>query len=509
LKHFISIFLIAISATTLAQTPVVADSSLINQQRLQYFKAASWGMNQLVISEFEKISFAGLTYGHQQGHFRTAQQAEQTNSVTFDAQGISRINRFKLYGYFSFNRKWQDSLAFSQKGIEDDFTPYYYIAQKAGTFERQQYSGGGIISYNLIKDKLFLGTGIDYLYHTSARSVDPRSMVTTFRLKLNPSVSYKTGNQIIGAGVTAGYGDENVTIDYKNKDFRGTLHPERISYLNYGYGYLYMDDERIIRKNNYTGINLDYAIKKINWDLQSSIRYLISKEVNQYPKEKSINNEVFGIFQLETYSLSILFNRKSNKVSDQFLLHISQDNGDDKLVHLAARNYTYQSTKINASYSHYKYRPNNPSFSYFALLNYRDVYQRDAAADHTASYTYFQPKVGATLNFQNVNKSLFSMQLALGARLPLQNEIRIPSTQLYSFAYGVVVPDNLYWSSEVGEVEISFNYITSKLINKFRTGFELNSIYLRNLAMPTTTLDATFIPGNYNLSFNCALKLYF
>ncbi|MDQ7950061.1 MAG: hypothetical protein REI78_03330 [Pedobacter sp.] len=511
MKYLIFISLFLLSATASAQEPAVADSILMHQQSRQNFEAAKWGATQLIGSRISKLSVVGLSYFHQQGHFRTAQQAEKTSNARFAAEGISSIDRFKLYGYFSFDRTWQDSLAFSQKGIEDDFTPYYYIAGKAGKFERQRYLGGGIINYSLIRDKLFIGTGIDYLYHTSARSVDPRSMVTTFSLKFNPTISYKISNHLIGAGITAGYGDEKVAIDYKNDDFKGTLlYPDRISYLNYGYGYLEINQSDFIRRNKFTGVNLNYVLDLSQWNIQGRLRYLISKEDNQYPKTNSINDETFGSFQLETYALDVVLNHNGvGGQTDQLVLNMAQYNGDDHLVKLAARNYTYNATAISASYRHAHYQKEQPYFSYFASLAYQDTYQRDAAADHTSSFTYLHPTIGATLHVEQQHKNLFSVQLGIGARLPLQNELVVPVTQYVNFTQGVAFPDYWYWASKVGEINTAFNYSTSQLFSKFRTGFELNGTYLRKLSMPPVTIATPFVPGKDNFSLSLGAKLYF
>src|SRR5690606_17130915 len=119
------------------------------------------------------------------------------------------------------------------------FTPYYFIAAKPGVYERQGYNGGGIVSYALKENRLYIGTAIDYTYHTSNRSVDPRSSVITYQLKFAPEIAWKTKTQTFGLAGIIGYGDERINTFYKNKDFEGTLlYPDRISYLNFGYGYL-------------------------------------------------------------------------------------------------------------------------------------------------------------------------------------------------------------------------------------------------------------------------------
>ena len=512
MRIYIILFcLFLLSATVTAQEHTAADSTYFYEQASQNLKSLKWGIAQLVDSKIEKISTIGLDYNYQKGSFRRAQQALRTNYFGFDADGISVLDRFKLYGYFSFNRTWLDSLAFSQKGIEDQYQPYYYYAGKPSVFERQTYLGGGIISYNIIKDKLYIGTGVDYLYNSSAGSVDPRSLTTTFNLKFSPQLSYKMGKSTFGFGVEIGYGDETIDIAYKNKDLDGSLtYPDRTSYLNYGYGHSRPSQSSFIRENSQTAVQMSYGIRFKNWDLQSRLAYSISKEDNQYPKDNSITNETFGIYQLETYKVNLLLNRKTDLATQQLEITFNIENGDDQFIELASRNFTYNSTNASLTYNHhYISSKNKPSLAWFTMLGYKQVYVRDAAVDHTIDYTYTYPRLGSTLYFNNPKGNLFSAQLAIGARLPIKNEISVPVTQEKYFTQGVVYHDHLYWASKVGEVQAQFDYITNKLIKNFKTGFALQSTYYRNLYTPSTTFNTRSVPGNSYIDLNLKINLYF
>jgi len=503
-------FILFFSAVVVAQEQTTADSIFLYKQAETNFKPLKWGITQLNSSKIEKVAYFGINYNYQNGHFRQAQQAEKTTIAALKSEGISTIDRFKLYGYFSFSRTWQDSLAFSQKGIEDAFTPYYFISGKAGHFERQQYLGGGLISYNLLKDKLYIGTGIDYSYNSSARSVDPRSLTTTYKIIFSPEISLKLKEHHVGIGFIAGYGDEKVDVGYKNDDFSGSqLYPERISYLNYGYGYLENSTTDFIRRNTFTGLKLNYAGNFSSWNLSGKLNYLISKEDNQFVKERSINDETFGTFQLEVYQGSLILNKKVVEVNHQIAFHATQTNGDDNLARLKARNYTLTSTDLNLTYSHFKSKINNSNYLWYIKAIYKDFYQKDAAANHTLQYSYLNPQIGTIIYWKNLKNDLISTGVSLGSRLPIAAEVSVPATQVNSFTRGVAYPDYLYWNSKAGELQLRINYTTGRLINKFRTGVSLESTYLRRLEKSTSNLESTFIPGKSYLDLNIALNLYF
>ncbi|WP_316831045.1 DUF6850 family outer membrane beta-barrel protein [Pedobacter aquatilis] len=503
-------FSVILSAAVCAKAQTTADSTFLYQQANLNFQSLKWGITQLHNTELNKASSFGLNYNYQSGSFRQAQQAEKTTNASLTSEGISTIDRFKLYGYFSFSKTWQDSLKLSQKGIEDAYTPYYFIAGKAGTFERQKYLGGGLVSYELLKEKLYLGTGVDYLYNSSARSVDPRSLVTTYKIVFSPELAFRFKQNTVGLGIIAGYGDEKVEVGYVNSNFGGSLlYPDRISYLNYGYGYIQINTTNFIRRNTYTGLKLNYAGKFNNWEIRGRLNYLVSKEVNQIVKEMALNDETFGTFQLETYKADIILNKKVGQINHQLSIQASKNTGDDNLVSLKARNYTLNSSEINLNYAHLKSNAGTKNIEWFINANLKDFYQRDAAANHTLKYSYIKTNIGSTIYWKVLNKDLLTTEITAGSRLPLNSDLVVPGTQVNIFTRGVAYPDYLYWSSTMGELQFLANYTTNKLLNKFRTGITFKSSYFRNLGTPASNLDATFIPGKSYLDINLSLNLYF
>ena len=514
MKYLGSLILLTLSVGVWAQTPADSiysskptDSVYRYRSTQNLLKAIDLSMPQLLNHEVEKSTKVGLEYNYIKGGFRQAQQAELDRTAKFAAEGISTLDRFKLYGSFEFHRNWQDSLAFSQKGIEDRFSPYYFIAQKAGVFERQTYKGKGLVAYELIPKKWYLGTAIDYLYHTSNRSVDPRSSVTTYQFKVIPQITYSTGAHNIGVGLRYGYGDETVGIAYKNDDFQGTLlFPDRISYLNFGYGYLEINQTNFRRKFNSSGFELNYAGMLADWNTTTKLSYSIDKTENLYETSNSIRDNVFGDFQLETVSADVQLYKKLSITSHLIGLHFDQQVGDDNLRRLAARNFTYEASNLNLDYVLAKYNAlDQVAHEYNFQLMYHSTYQRDAAANHTLEFSYLQPQLG----FSKYWKSGFIGSLDLGARIPLNNDVRVPFTQENLFTKGVVYPDYMYWASQVGMVQVAVKYRTDKLIPKFNSELAFQTAYLSNLSSPEVNFVPTFVPAKQRLNLNIGFNLYF
>ena len=510
LRNFILFIYLVLPAAAFAQMNVAADSLYTYRQTINAISAAKMGATLLQGSNIQKVSQAGIHYRNSGGSFRVAQEAQQTKSGQVYTEGITTLNRFKLYGYFSFARIMDDSLAFNMKGIKDSPQPTYFMAGKASNYERQNFTGGGIISYELFKDRLFISTGVDYLYNSTAGSVDPRALVYTYQLKFRPELSYKIGNQIIGLGALAGYGDQDVEqIRYKNGDYNGSLtYPLRISNLNYGFGYYEASISPFVRKNTYTGLSLSYSKQGTALDYKARISYEIDQEDNQYEPSNSIVNNPISSFQLESLGFDLLITKSAKGNSQQLKMHLLRQIGDDKLVAQAARNYTYKNYDGQLQYSYLNTKNSRHQGEWIAGFLYHYGYKRDAASSHLLDYTTYEPLIGHTHYWTPENKDLISAGLQLSARLPFDTQVNIPATQVTLFSKGVVFPDYLYWSAKAARASFRFNYVTERIIKKFRTGFGIESSYLRAVNTVADFNNATFIPEKGYLDLKLSLNLY-
>lgn len=490
-----------------AKAKAPTDSIYHYRATQQQIQQIGLSIPQLLAHDVHKSTKVGLSYNYTQGSFRQAQQAQLDRKAQFAAEGISTLSRFKLYGSFEFHRNWQDSLAFSQKGIEDSYSPYYFIAQKAGVFERQGYKGKGLVAYEMFPQKVYVGTAIDYFYHSSSRSVDPRSSVTTYQLKLEPQVVYRFQKHSLGLGFRYGYGDETVAIAYKNDDFKGTLlYPDRISYLNFGYGYLEINQTNFRRKFNNSGLSINYAGEILGWQATAKLKYSIDKTENFYETNNSIRDNVFGDFQLETVGANLQAYKKTITNTKLLTLHFERQVGDDNLRRLGARNFTYEASNIDLDFIYGRLNARyETKHDYRFQLAYQSTYQRDAAANHTLEFSYLAPQIGVT----KYGSHGLVTTLDVGVRLPLGNKVLVPLNQENLFSRGVVYPDYIYWSSQVAMINAALKYRTDKLIPGFKSEISFQTIYLNNISSPEVNFVPTFVPAKQRLNFNIGFNLYF
>ena len=510
MKKTIFIFLITLSANAFSQS--MADSIYFYQQSTAAIKAAQANATFLLNSNTTRLGLANIKYELINGGFRSAQQAQKTTNGAIYSEGINTFGRFKVSGYFSFRRTWQDSLAWSTKGLEQDDQPYFYASKKAGEFERQNYDLGGILSYNIIKDKLYIASGLSYMYNSATRSVDPRPQVNTFRLKLMPELVYKYGKSSIGLGGKYGYGDETVAMVYKNTDFSASLgYPDRINYLVQGYGLINISQgtSTFKRNNQYFGLGLNYAASIGQYNLKSSIAYNFDKEGTYQVLASSLSRIYMGYYYTDQISFFTQVNKETPTTAAQLHIDYQNKNSNDANFMLYAINYRFKQNYLDAGYllRINKKQKLSPEFGIRAIYN--DVAKTDFSTDHFISYTWIEPTLNGTIYYQPNQLHKLAVGLGLGLRQALKDNIAIPETQLSVFTNGVVFPDFTYNTSSALKMQGNIKYISGSLFKQFKTGLSSNFTYYRKIDSKNIFPTATQPLGKSLLHVDFSLNLYF
>ncbi|TDO24495.1 DUF6850 family outer membrane beta-barrel protein [Pedobacter duraquae] len=510
LKRLIIVLILGLPVACLAQAEAAADSLYSYTQSNNILQFIRLSATQLQSSTLQKAGVAGISYRQATGSYRVAQEAQKSTSTSFNTDGLNTLGRFKLHGFFNFSRTKDDSLSFNMKGIKDSPQPLYFMAKKASNYERQTYNGGGIISYALLKDKMFLSTGVDYFYNSSAGSVDPRAIVYTYRIKFSPELTYKLGSNFLGLGLLTGYGDEDVQkMKFKNENYAGLpTDALRIPYINYGYGFYQISTTAFKRKNKFSGLNASYAGMLKSWSVNAKLAYEVNEESNQNELDKNVNNTTISVFQLETTRFDLLLTKRGTFGSHQLKVQFEQQSGNDNLNQQRARNFTYESRNGVIFYSWLNNKAVNHQFDWSAGLNYLYNSKRDATSSHQLVYNTLEPQLGHSQYWHNHAKDLISAGLQFSARIPFDMQLNVPPTQVTVFSKGVVFPDYLYWSAKAARASFRFNYVTERVVKKFKTGFGLESSYLKPLNTVADVYNATFVPKQGYLDLKLSLNLY-
>lgn len=512
LKNLLLILFVLLSVRGYTQSST--DSLYTYEQTKNNIKVAQLNTNFLLNTDINRIGTSLFKYNRENGGYRKAQQAQNTVIGGVRTEGINKFKRFVTSGYFAFSRTWQDSLAWTTKGTEVDEQPYYYGSIKAGKYERFKYQLGGLASYSLIDKKLYIGVGLDYLYNSATRSVDPRPEVNTFELILKPEILYKWKRHTIGVNALWGYGREVTSIGYKNVMFNtgSNGYPDRKNYLIQGYGFVTdnQGNDPLRRFDRHYGIGLSYSTSINSYLLKTSLNYKTTLEDNFKIFSNSIRRSYLSFYDTEKLSFFLGIDKATPKFEHQLLLNYDRQQAEDLNIIFYAVNYKYAANQFNLSYL-FKHNQSAVFQKEFGVkLNYNQTQRDDLATDHHVDYSSIEPSLVANLYFKLKNKDRFSTGVDVGQRLPQRQFLSVPANQVHVFTTGVVYPDYYYYNSKVLRTSLKASYVTANVFSKFNAGINLGLDYYRaNLPNETISTMAHRKPDDSFLRYNLSLNLYF
>ncbi len=504
----IFIFFTMLSVTVLSQQQYSSDSIFFYKQATDNFNFVKRSATQLNTFGLKRLGMVQLETAHEKGSFRRAQQAHSNTTTDFYSEGMATLGRWKVSGSFHFNKIWEDSLAYSLKGTDDDAQPYYFFAGKAGKYERQNYNMSTIASYELIKDRLYLSGGIQFDYHWTTRSVDPRPEVKYFKFLFSPEISYRFKNNYLGASLDIGYGRETNSIDYKNRNYAGNqTFIERNIFLSLGYGHIGKLPGFLNRYSDYSGFKIHYAGEKGKYLIRTSLSYLLWEEENSRVIASAKNHDVYSILQADTYEAAILIQKKGGNNQQQLQATLHRQTAINWSSEFNATSYQYLNTNVSVGYLYlFKGRKIEPELG--VDLVYNDLLREDVVDAHYINYKYFQPGISFSLysTLRNGNRLMVNLRPSL--RIPVDNIITIPATQVNYFTKGVVYTDYLYWDARALQQDIAFKYNVRDFY-KLSAGFYIKAAWLHRLAASQSNMPANFIPGSNRFAVNVGANLYF
>lgn len=501
-----------LSVSVSAQLQNTTDSLYIFRQAEKEYHFSYKSMTHLNNNALKKSGFVSLAYQQIQGHFRAAQEPEKQQKMNVYTEGINTLGKFKVAGYFSFARIYQDSLAWTTKGTEMDAQPFYFGSEKAGQFERTNYRMGGILSYNLIDEKVFIGLGTDYNYQNSTRSVDPRPEVNNFSLILKPEITFKFKNQSLGLQANWGYGKEDLTLNYKNKDYKENLgYLDRINYLIHGYGLIEImqGTERTMRNEQHSGLELNYAGNFGRYSYLAKTGYNKWIDKNSFRTSNSVTNNLIGKFELNTFNIDLLLKRVTKKTLQQLSVQAVTENGSDKNKTYNATNYHYQQQRLNLEYLIKINQDHKSSPEFGANIGYQQLEKKDIISAHYTSTSNIEPGISGNLYLKLSQKDVLAFYSNIAYRLPLSQSLAVSPFQEYPFTRGVIYGNYIYGNAEALKINGKINYNTFSILKEFKTGISIEGSYLSAINLKNNYPTASFVPSGKRLTMNLSLNLYF
>lgn len=513
LRYLTLITTLILPVLSFAQQKLNTDSIYFYRQSEKENQYLYGSATHLSASKLENSGLASLSYQNSTGHFRKAQEAENNTITSIYTEGLNTLGRFKASGYFSFSRIYQDSLAWTTKGTELDAQTYYFVAAKAGKFERSDYQLGGVLSYAMVPGKLYPGLGVNYNYRESTRSIDPRPKVNNYSLILKPELVYQFKDQYAGIQATWGYDKESFNSVYKNDTYKtSTAYPERVTYLVYGYGNMrnYQNDQKMRRNGAHLGLAFNYSGDFSKLKILTRIAYKQLKEESRMIVANSINDSLLGTFYLNDLTARILIKNKNKTTAQQLSVDFLSTTGYDKSSLYEATNYHYSRQIIDAEYL-IRLKSQSPISTEFGpSLSFERLEKIDVVTTINTEVAGIESGLSGSLYVKSQKNNLLSFGAGISYRKPINHTLNVPELQtVNTFVKGVVYGNYQYDTSDFIKLKAGVNYISNNLFKEFKTGFAVQGTYLSQINSKFTFPDATFSPNHQRVHLNISLNLYF
>lgn len=464
-------------------------------------------------TKYGKIS---LDYGHTAGSYRRAQEPYSKNNIAFNAEGISRIGRMRLSGDFSFNKSFEDSLANALRSDIDLLSPNYYYAGKANDYQRQNYIANMTLSYDVIPDRLLPFLNVNYHYHWTTGSSDPRPEVKTISIKFNPGVGYSVNkNTAVSLMAILGRSSEQTGISFKNINYRESLaFPERIDYFNFGYGYSNIKDTTRLRKyTSYAGGELTLKSKFGKWELLSYLRLTHSATEHTHTTLSRKVYSSFADFTLNNYSGRLIFTRKGISSDHQFDLETNFRDGYDG------------NSKFSADLSKVNYQVSQGTIGFFYSIIFdkaKDV-QKEVGIGLGYIAESREDKAQSTLlsNRQLTLTGLYRAYFPMGQHglmkatispfysAPLETTLSTNVNSIVNFTRNVVFTDYYYFNSNLAGTTVGLSWSGNNLLKTNILEFSADLQYTHKLNDPPVIYSPGFMPDKYRMHANIGVKLFF
>jgi len=466
-------------------------------------------------STLKSFGILQLDYKRESGGLRRAQEAYTVSMPKFVAKGYNVLGKFRIAGSLEFNNSTEDSLANGQKNNLEDFTTFYPYANKSGHYKRQNYIVKTSLSYSTLKDKLVPFVNLDYQKHQSSGTVDPRLSSNRFILKVKPGLNFSLKKHDFGVFGIIGKADEQVSLGYKNDVFNTSLlFPDRIHYMNYGYGNsIIKDTSRVYKYDNYKGFGIQYATSILKWKIQAAGEYehLLNKNYNVGKTEK--NFHTIAEFNLNTIKTSILLSKKSPVNDQQISLDLTYNDGYDGNLKTSGSlnrvNYRVNALEINGTYNYLWHKNKRTAKEVGFNLSYNQHEKQDLGQVVGLAYEQLQIGINGRLYHHIDELSLIKFSVSPYYSIPLSASLKYNSNSLTEFIRNVVFTDYYYFNSKVVGTNFNAEYISSKLIKNQQFGLYFQLDYRNQLKNELRAdLNPTFIPNGNRTIYHFGVNMY-
>ncbi|WP_316805062.1 DUF6850 family outer membrane beta-barrel protein [Pedobacter nototheniae] len=492
---------------TLLSSSFYTDST--NQEIYNFAKQSSYYLMDLMP---DHVSKASLQYIYQKGNFVPSQGATTINAINASTEGTTKLGTIKLFGGFSYQKTFEDSTRFAHQTRSNLSTPYYFGSPAYVHYERSVYTFNAMATKFFFNDKLNMGIGTDYKVGDHYSTNDPRGSVGEYQLNLQFSLGYKVNKSFsFGAAYRTGYGQERVTVGYKNpRYYESSFYPMYYNHLINGYGEgrpalssnnrRYSDDQ----KRNGADLYLDFKTENLgHYHLKAS--HL--KESQHYFYGSGSGFEDFAQYDLTNTDLKFLWYKTYGKYTLGTLIDYNNNAGKDFNIQYAANNYRYNVETLSAKVFLSKNGIKNTYNHFLKITQYseervdgvkaNDIYFSNLYLNIGSGFTHFQGK-----------QHFLSINLSAEYKLPLNDQFQVTQANEGYFTRYVIYHDYLYNTASYfgGKVTAEYGF---PFLKTMQAGFKIDLGYNNKLDQKALERNIVSEPGKDRFSSNISLNLYF
>ncbi len=484
-------------------------------------------ITQLLADSLQQAAILEVQYGSSRRGLRFPTGAYRSNMASLYTEGFTTIGKAKILGKFYFDKIWEDSLSNNLGGDLENGIPFTYFATKAGKYERQNINFEAGVAYPVFRG-LYLNSLINYDYHWSTGSVDPRPDEKIFHLKYSPGLSYKIKQTIIGANYILGKKDGTIDIGYKNRMFSTSqLYPDRRLYINNGWGYIAQLTSETYGeyKTKIDGWEVQLATNVYGWDIKANYsnqfkarknfsRIIASDTVRVIDGSSliisgNIKEIAHSRYEVVTQALSTFLLKDLNNTVHQLYFEGMINEGTAQLISVPTG-------------ANYLFDEHNASLNY--LLSLKKDGRLNSEWGINSALMHFTKKDFLSQHFYENTKADFSVQggkylysknhsLKITAQpgliLPFTNSLQVPETQVNVFTKSIVYPEYDFRGSTFFTGKLGLMYYSPSMLRLAGSSISLNINYLQKLK--DSDIDRTLVPtytGKNQLQLSLGFQIF-
>ncbi|GAA4210779.1 hypothetical protein GCM10022289_38700 [Pedobacter jeongneungensis] len=492
---------------TLLSTSFYTDS--VNQEIYNFAKGSSYYLINLMP---DHVSKASLRYTFEQGNFIPSQGSTSINAGNASTEGTAKLGTVKLFGAFSYQKTFEDSTRFAHQTRSNVSTPYYFGSPAYVHYERSVYTFNAMAGKNFLGDKLNLGLGTDYKVGDHYSTNDPRGSVGEYQFNLLFSLGYKVNKAFgFGAAYRTGYGQERVTIGYKNpRYYESSFYPMYYNHLINGYGEgrpaLSAANRRYTDNQKRNGADLYMDLNSENLG-RFHLKTTYTKETQRYFYSTSSGFDDFAQYNLANTDVNFLWYMTSGILSFGTAINYSNNAGKDFNLQYQANNYRYNDETSSIKIFLSKKGTKN-TYNHFVRASMYNEERVDGTKANDIYFSNLYLNIGSGFTRFQDKQRFLSVNLSAEYKIALNDQFQVTQANEGYFTRYVIYHDYLYntASSIGGKITAEYGF---PFLKTMQAGFKVEARYNDKLDQKTLDRNVVSSPGNDRFSSNISLNLYF